>query len=31
MRQETERFVEHVFKEDRSIMDFLDADYTFSQ
>jgi len=29
MRQETERFVEHVFKEDRSIMDFLDADYTF--
>jgi hypothetical protein len=29
MRQETERFVEHVFKEDRSIMEFLDADYTF--
>jgi mono/diheme cytochrome c family protein len=29
MRQETERFVEHVFKEDRGIMDFLDADYTF--
>ncbi len=26
---ETECFVEHVFKEDRSIMDFLDADYTF--
>jgi hypothetical protein len=29
MREETERFVEHVFKEDRSIMEFLDADYTF--
>ncbi|HYV37674.1 MAG TPA: DUF1592 domain-containing protein, partial [Gemmataceae bacterium] len=29
MREETERFVEHVFKEDRSVMDFLDADYTF--
>jgi hypothetical protein len=29
MRQETERFVEHVFKEDRSIMEFLDADYIF--
>ncbi len=29
MRQETEQFVEHVFKEDRSIMEFLDADYTF--
>jgi hypothetical protein len=29
MRQETVRFVEHVFMEDRSIMDLLDADYTF--
>jgi hypothetical protein len=29
MRQETERFVERVFKDDRSIMEFLDADYTF--
>ena len=29
LREETERFVEHVFKEDRSIMEFLDADYTF--
>ena len=29
MREETERFVEHVIEDDRSIMDFLDADYTF--
>jgi hypothetical protein len=29
MREETELFIEHVFKQDRSIMDFLDADYTF--
>jgi hypothetical protein len=29
MRKETERFVERVFMEDRSIMEFLDADYTF--
>ncbi len=29
MREETRRFVEHVFAEDRSILDFLDADYTF--
>jgi Protein of unknown function (DUF1592)/Protein of unknown function (DUF1588)/Protein of unknown function (DUF1587)/Protein of unknown function (DUF1585)/Protein of unknown function (DUF1595)/Planctomycete cytochrome C len=29
MREETERFVEHVFKEDRSIMELLNADYTF--
>jgi len=29
MREETERFVEHVFKEDCSIMELLDADYTF--
>jgi mono/diheme cytochrome c family protein len=29
MRQETQQFVERVFKEDRSIMEFLDADYTY--
>ena len=29
MRKETEHFVERVFMEDRSIMEFLDADYTF--
>jgi Protein of unknown function (DUF1592)/Protein of unknown function (DUF1588)/Protein of unknown function (DUF1587)/Protein of unknown function (DUF1585)/Protein of unknown function (DUF1595) len=29
MRAETEHFVGHVIKEDRSIMEFLDADYTF--
>jgi hypothetical protein len=29
MRQETEHFVRHVIVEDRSIMDFLNADYTF--
>jgi len=29
MRQETERFVEHIFKEDRGVLEFLDADYTF--
>jgi Protein of unknown function (DUF1592)/Protein of unknown function (DUF1588)/Protein of unknown function (DUF1587)/Protein of unknown function (DUF1585)/Protein of unknown function (DUF1595) len=29
MHEETERFVEHVFKEDRSIMELLNADYTF--
>src|SRR4051794_33869611 len=29
MREETEHFVEHVFKDDRNIMEFLDADYTF--
>jgi hypothetical protein len=29
MREETERFVEHVIEQDRSIMEFLDADYTF--
>jgi hypothetical protein len=29
MRQETERCVERVFQEDRSIMEFLDADYTY--
>ena len=29
MRQETEFFFEHVVREDRSILEFLDADYTF--
>jgi mono/diheme cytochrome c family protein len=29
MRQETERFVAHVVREDRSVLEFLDADYTF--
>jgi len=29
MRRETEHFIERVFKENRSIMEFLDADYTF--
>lgn len=29
MREETRRFVAHVIEEDRSIMEFLDADYTF--
>jgi hypothetical protein len=29
MREETLRFVKHVIAEDLSIMDFLDADYTF--
>ena len=29
MRQETERFVEYVFREDRGIMEFLATDYTF--
>jgi hypothetical protein len=29
MREETQRFVAHVVNEDRSIMEFLDADYTF--
>ena len=29
MREETERFVSHVIEDDRSIMEFLDADYTF--
>jgi hypothetical protein len=29
MRQETERFVAHVIREDRSVLEFLDADYTF--
>jgi hypothetical protein len=29
MKGETERFFEYIVKQDRSIMDFLDADYTF--
>ena len=29
MRRETELFVEHVIREDRSILDFLDGKYTF--
>ena len=29
MRRETERFVEHVIRDDRSILDFIDARYSF--
>jgi hypothetical protein len=29
MRRETELFFEHIIREDRSILDFLDAHYTF--
>jgi hypothetical protein len=29
MREETERFFEHIMREDRSIIEFIDADYTF--
>jgi hypothetical protein len=29
MRRETELFVEHIIREDRSILDFVDAKYTF--
>jgi hypothetical protein len=29
MQQETELFFEHVLREDRSVMEFIDADYTF--
>jgi hypothetical protein len=29
MRRETELFIEHVIREDRSILDFLDARYSF--
>ena len=29
MRRETEMFFEHVLREDRSVLDFLDSDYTF--
>jgi hypothetical protein len=30
MRRETELFFEHVMREDRSVLDFLNADYTFA-
>jgi hypothetical protein len=29
MREETERFIDHVVRDDRSILEFLTADYTF--
>jgi hypothetical protein len=29
MLQETERFVESIFREDRSVLELIDADYTF--
>jgi hypothetical protein len=29
MKRETELFFEHILRDDRSIVDFLDADYTF--
>ena len=29
MRRETELFFEYVIREDRSILDFIDAKYTF--
>jgi len=29
MQEETERFFEHVMREDQSILDFIEADYTF--
>jgi len=29
MRQETDHFVAHIVQEDRSVLEFLDADYTF--
>ena len=29
MRRETEMFFEHIVKDDRSVLDFLSADYTF--
>jgi hypothetical protein len=29
MKKETELFFEHILRDDRSIVDFLDADYTF--
>ncbi|MBT6959167.1 MAG: DUF1592 domain-containing protein [Opitutae bacterium] len=29
MRQETERFFEHIQRENRSVLEFLEADYTF--
>jgi hypothetical protein len=30
MRRETELFFEHIMSEDRSVLEFLDADYTFA-
>jgi hypothetical protein len=30
MRRETELFFEHIMREDRSVLDFLNADYTFA-
>jgi len=29
MKQETDLFFEHIIRDDRSILDFIDADYTF--
>ena len=29
MRRETELFVEHVIRDDRSILDFIDGQYSF--
>ena len=29
MRQETEKYFEYIVREDRSVMEFIDADYTF--
>jgi hypothetical protein len=29
MQQETEKFFEHIMREDRSVLDFVDANYTF--
>jgi hypothetical protein len=29
MKQETDLFFEHILREDRSVLDFIDADYTF--
>ena len=29
MKKETDLFFEHILRDDRSILDFIDADYTF--
>jgi len=29
MQRETEKFIEHIIREDRSVLDFVDADYSF--
>ena len=29
MQRETEKFIEHIMREDRSVLDFVEADYTF--